>query len=175
MKKLLCVLLLISLFLSACSGQQQGAPGDEQSEDPYALALSMQDWPMVSACEELMPYALAAARAITGASEEGAALLVQEASAADAYSGLIDGSCGLIFCPLPEEEQVRFAQARGVTLACVPVIAQQSESGILQWFAVFRGGEEDSPAGQIAQWCAWPNGQELARALGYTPNEDMAE
>ena len=46
---------------------------------------------------------------------------------------------------------------------------------ISQACAVIRGGEEDSPAGQLAQWCAWPLGQTLAAEKGYVPNMELEE
>ncbi len=41
---------------------------------------------------------------------------------------------------------------------------------ISQACAVIRGGEEETSAGQFAQWCAWPLGQALAKEKGYVPN-----
>ena len=46
---------------------------------------------------------------------------------------------------------------------------------ISQVCAVIRGGEEETPAGQLAQWCAWPLGQKLAKEKGYEPNMPVDE
>ena len=46
---------------------------------------------------------------------------------------------------------------------------------ISQVCAVIRGGEEETQAGQLAQWCAWPLGQKLAKEMGYEPNMPVDE
>ena len=46
---------------------------------------------------------------------------------------------------------------------------------ISQACAVIRGGEEETAAGQFAQWCAWPLGQALAKEKGYVPNMPVEE
>ena len=46
---------------------------------------------------------------------------------------------------------------------------------ITQAFAVIRGGEEETPAGEFAQWCAWPLGQALAEDKGYVPVQIQTE
>lgn len=46
---------------------------------------------------------------------------------------------------------------------------------ISQACAIIRGGEEETEAGRLAQWCAWPLGQALAKQMGYEPNMPVEE
>ncbi len=157
MKKLLCVLLILSVLFTSCAKESRQLP--KICSNAYCL-----------------PFAKDAAKAFLAYSDEETDKFIFETIEEDAYGSLIAGQCDLIFCPLPGEEQVRFANERGVTLACFPILLQPEDgSDPAQLFAVIRGGEEDSLAGSLAQWCAWPEGQELARSLGFTPNEDAAE
>ncbi len=157
MKKLLCALLILSVLLAGCAKESRQLP--KICSNAYCL-----------------PYAKEAAKTFLAYSDEEIGKFIFETAEEDAYGSLIAGQCDMIFCSLPGEDQVRFANERGVTLACFPVLLQpENGADPAQLFAVIRGGEEDSLAGSLAQWCAWPDGQELARTLGFTPSEDASK
>lgn len=304
MKKLLCAVIIIAMMFAACACAQTADPivPEITDEDLYAVEVEEEHWPVIEGTAAFLPYYTAAAARMLDTGEAEASRSVLCTVSDLAYSDLIFGSADLIFCFLPNEQQVRLADAEGVTLACYPVLneafvffvtpdnpvdsltAQQlrdvytgaatnwSELGgndvsivpfyrpegfsdfagltafvadsaslvpapvqtkegsmgesaevaanfdgsagaigcgylsaVLQQYkdtdlkilavdgceasaaniqsgaypfisqacAVIRGGEEESPAGQLAQWCAWPLGQALAAEKGYVPNMEV--
>ena len=301
MKKLLCAVIIIAMMFAACACAQTADPivPEITDEDLYAVEVEEEHWPVIEGTAAFLPYYTAAAARMLDTGEAEASRSVLCTVSDLAYSDLISGSADLIFCFLPNEQQVRLADAEGVTLACYPVLneafvffvtpdnpvesltAQQlrdvytgavtdwSEVGgkeepivpfyrpegfsdfagltafvadsaslvpapvqtkegsmgevaanfdgsagaigcgylsaVLQQYkdtdlkilavdgceasdaniqsgaypfisqacAVIRGGEEESPAGQLAQWCAWPLGQALAAEKGYVPNMEV--
>ncbi|MBR0209677.1 MAG: substrate-binding domain-containing protein, partial [Firmicutes bacterium] len=304
MKKLLCAVIIIAMMFAACACAQTADPivPEITDEDLYAVEVEEDHWPVIEGTAAFLPYYTAAAARMLDTGEAEASRSVLCTLSDLAYSDLISGSADLIFCFLPNEQQVRLADAEGVTLACYPVLneafvffvtpdnpvdsltAQQlrdvytgavkdwSELGgkegpivpfyrpegfsdfagltvfvadsaslvpapvqtkegsmgesaevaanfdgsagaigcgylsaVLQQYkdtdlkilavdgceasaaniqsgaypfisqacAVIRGGEEESPAGQLAQWCAWPLGQALASEKGYVPNMEV--
>ena len=90
-----------------------------------------------------------------------------------------DGSAGAIGCGYLHAVRVQY---EGTDLKLLKIDGTDpSEANvrdrvyplISQVCAVIRGSEEESPAGQLAQWCAWPLGQALALAKGYVPNMEV--
>ena len=304
MKKLLCAVIITAMMFAACACAETEPPTVPEitDEELYAVEVEENGWPVVEGTAAFLPYYTAAAARMleTGEAEASRAVLCTVSDLA--YSDLIFGSADLIFCFLPNEQQVRMADAEGVTLACYPVLNEafvffvnpdnpvdslsvqqlrdiytgavtdwselggnkepilpfyrpegfsdfagltsfltdQSSlvpaplqlregsmgesaevaanydgsagaigcgylSAVLQQYkdadlkilavdgceassaniqsgaypfisqacAVIRGGEEESPAGQFAQWCAWPLGQALAAEKGYVPNMEV--
>ncbi|MBR5640799.1 MAG: substrate-binding domain-containing protein [Firmicutes bacterium] len=87
-----------------------------------------------------------------------------------------DGSAGAIGCGYLSNVRQQYG---GMALKILKIEGCEASSAnirkgvyplISQVCAVIRGGEEESPAGQLAQWCAWPLGQALAVEKGYEPN-----
>ena len=90
-----------------------------------------------------------------------------------------DGSAGAIGCGYLSSVRQQYGgmelkflrvdgvapDSAGIRTGAYPLISQVC--------AVIRGGEEQSPAGQFAQWCAWPLGQALAAEKGYEPNMEV--
>ena len=304
MRKLLCAVMLISVLFAACACANTAEPvvPEITDEDLYAVEVEEDRWPVIEGTAGYLPFYTAAAARMLDVSEEEASRSVSCTISDFAYSDLIYGNADLIFCFLPNEQQVRLAAYEGVTLACYPVLneafvffvspdnpvdslsleqlravytgaaANWSELGgkdeailpfrrsegssdfagltrfvakkdeltaaptreregfmgetaevaanydgsagaigcgylsavlrqyegmdlkilrvedlepsetniingiyplISQVCAVIRGGEEESPAGQFAQWCAWPLGQALAAEKGYVPNMEI--
>ena len=87
-----------------------------------------------------------------------------------------DGSAGAIGCGYLSSVRRQYGDMKLKILRvedCEPSdanIISGTYPLISQVCAVIRGGEEESPAGQLAQWCAWPLGQALAAEKGYVPN-----
>lgn len=92
-----------------------------------------------------------------------------------------DGSAGAIGCGYLSSVRQQY---EGIALkilrvdGCAPSgdeIRRGAYPFISQVCAVIRGGEEESEAGKLAQWCAWPLGQSLAAQKAYMPNMDVEE
>ena len=304
MRKLLCAVILISVLFAACACANTAEPviPEITDEDLYAVEVEEEHWPVIEGTAPFLPFYTAAAARMLEVSEKEASRYVYCTIPWFAYSDLIYGNADLIFCHLPDEQQVRLAAYEGVTLACYPILNEAfvffvspdnpveslsleqlrgiytgtvtnwSELGgkneailpfrrtegssdftgltrfvtkkdeltatplkerggfmgetaevvanfdgsagaigcgylssvrqqyggmklkflrvedcepsdanvisgayplISQVCAVIRGGEEESPAGQLAQWCAWPLGQALAAEKGYVPNMEV--
>ena len=88
------------------------------------------DLPVLDGAAALFPVYSAFASAVypeesvlydesTGAFSETSAL--QYTNTRGAYQGIVDGDCDLIFCAKPSEEQLRYAEEKGVTLEFVPI------------------------------------------------------
>ena len=309
MRKLLCAVIALSVLFCACGCTHPAdlpapEPPEISDEDLYGVDMEEKEWPIIDGSAAFLPYYTAAASRLLGVSEEEASRYVLCSSSSYAYPDLISGKTDLIFCFLPNEEQVRLADHAGVALACYPVLnealvfyvnadnpveelsrqqlhdiyagtisnwkevggkdepirafqhideflsqqgltslviaenelipplTEQREGSmgdladtvadfdgsegalgfsylhqlsrrsdldaikllridgvmpqddtiaegtyplISQACAVIRGGEEDTPAGEFAQWCAWPLGQALAQEMGYVPNQLQSE
>ncbi len=125
MKKLLCALIVLSMLtgLCACTQTAEPAPPPEiAAEDLYAVEIEEKEWPIIDGSAAFLPYYTAAASRLLGVSEEEASRYVLCSSDEFAYPDLISGKADVIFCPLPNAEQVRLADHAGVTLACYPVL-----------------------------------------------------
>ncbi|MBQ6295731.1 MAG: hypothetical protein IJK80_07700, partial [Firmicutes bacterium] len=124
MKKLLCAVIIIAMMFAACACAQTADPivPEITDEDLYAVEVEEDHWPVIEGTAAFLPYYTAAAARMleTGGAEASRSVLCTVSDLA--YSDLIFGSADLIFCFLPNEQQVRMADAEGVTLACYPVL-----------------------------------------------------
>ena len=147
MKKLICVLLsaLMILALASCGQQpapqgggqeQQGAAesqsGSEKPEDPAAQAdsgesssealFTTDEWPIVDGATAFLPFYEGVASALLGLPEEEARQYVLCSTTDLAYPNLAEGSADIIFCLLPSDDQVEYAESLGVSFETVPVL-----------------------------------------------------
>lgn len=130
MKKVLSVLIasLLILSLAACgnAGNQVSDPTpppvNPEIPEEQPLTLTEDEWPIVDGATAFLPYYTAMASKVLRISEQEASAYVLCSTTDFAYPNLIEGKVDLIFCLLPSEDQVKYAQDMDVTLVCTPII-----------------------------------------------------
>ncbi|NMA94000.1 MAG: hypothetical protein GX975_04975 [Clostridiales bacterium] len=130
MKKLLSILLasILIFSLGACgNGDNQISdptppPDDPEIPEEQLLTMTAEEWPIVDGATAFLPYYTAVASKILGVSEPEASDYVLCSTTDFAYPDLINKKADIIFCLLPSEDQVKYAQEMDVTLVCTPII-----------------------------------------------------
>lgn len=124
MKKFYALLILLAILLTAAgsfevyamrTGTEVTISGTLVAEDPEndtEPLFSTEDYPKVDGSTATVPLAKAFQENFTGAQAE-----VTHSKTHEAYLSLIDGNCDLILVVEPSEEDLKYAEAKGVELA----------------------------------------------------------
>ncbi len=127
MKRILSLLIAAFILFSLCAcgdRTSNSTPDPETPEIPeeQLLTMSEDEWPIVDGATAFLPYYTAMASKVLGVSEQEASSYVLCSTTDLAYPYLIEEKVDLIFCLLPSEDQVKYAQSMDVTLVCTPII-----------------------------------------------------
>lgn len=130
MKKVLFILFTAVLIFSLCACGSDGNqstdltpdPGTSEIPEEQLLSMTEDEWPIVDGATAFLPYYTAMASKVLGVSKQEASSYVLCSTTDLAYPYLIEKKVDLIFCLLPSEDQVKYAQSMDVTLVCTPII-----------------------------------------------------
>ncbi len=118
MKKILALILAVVMLSSlfACGKEPQPIePNPVVQPTEPSLKLTEEQLPVIDGATALAPFYEAMTARLLGVDIEEARQLVLCSTTSGAYDNLANGTADMIFCALPSEEQVRDAEALGVT------------------------------------------------------------
>lgn len=125
-RKILSAALIFTLLigsLSACGTKDQSDPGTKEPEK-ISLVLSIADYPAVDGSTATIPLSEAFGAAVMGMDIEEARQYIVHNTTHNAYLNLIDGKADIIFVTSPSEEELAYADSKGIELKVVPIVSE---------------------------------------------------
>jgi phosphate transport system substrate-binding protein len=117
------VVLTVFLFVG-CTPVGEGPGGDIQGGDVQSASLhfTTEEYPRVDGSTLTIPFSEAVGAAVMGLPIEEARQHILHNTTHNAYVNLIDGEADIIFVTPPSEEELAYAEKRGVELQVIPML-----------------------------------------------------